>query len=198
MNATILMIALLAWQQPQDVKDVMNEGVAQFKAGRYQEAAATFQRAVDADPGNVNAHLYLATAYMQLYVPGLESPENLAWANRAEEQFSGVLAKRANDAIALGSLTTLDYNMKRFDEASEWNRRLLAAQPNDKEAHYWAGVIVWSKFYPALMDARAADEMKPEDPGPLRSANRRVELTNRFGPTVEEGIGHLRRAIEID
>ncbi len=191
------LLALLAFQSP-DARQTLNEGVAEFQAGHYEQAATLFERAVDLDPANANAQLYLATAYMQLYVPGVESPENLVWADRAETQFKRVLALRANDAIALASLTTLDFRRKRFDEAIEWNRRLLAIAPNDKDAHYWMGVTVWSKFYPALMAARVADEMNPEDPGPLRSVKRRAELMNRFGPMIEEAITHLRRAIEID
>ena len=40
------------------------------------DAAEAFQHAVDLDPGNVSANLYLAVAYLQQYVPCAKSPDN--------------------------------------------------------------------------------------------------------------------------
>ena len=40
--------------------------------------------------------------------------------------------------------------------------------------------------------------MRPEDPGPLKDKKARAELKEQFGPVVEEGIGNLRKALEVD
>jgi hypothetical protein len=119
-----------------------------------------------------------------------------------------VLELDPNNTTALASLTSLSYNQARIapfaetldklEHAREWNGRLLAIAPQDKEAHYWAGVIVWSEFYPALMAARVSANMRPEDPGPLPPAAARLELLSKYGQMVDDGMKHLRQAIEVD
>ena len=59
--------ALLA----QDGRGWLNQGVSEFKSGDYPQAVADFQKAVDSDPSNTTFRLYLATAWMQQYVPGV-------------------------------------------------------------------------------------------------------------------------------
>ena len=64
--------ALLA----QDGRGWLNQGVSEFKSGDYPQAVADFQKAVDSDPSNTTFRLYLATAWMQQYVPGVDTPDN--------------------------------------------------------------------------------------------------------------------------
>ena len=40
------------------------KGVQESKAAQYQDAVQSFQKAVDLDPNNMTARLYLATAFM--------------------------------------------------------------------------------------------------------------------------------------
>ena len=204
----ILSILLLQPQQPQDVKDVMNEGVAEFKAGHYQEAIQRFEQAVMLQPDNVNTRLYLGTAYQQLYVPGAQSPENLEAARRAESEFKRILDLDPNNTTALSSLTALAFKSaasltyeeraRRIDEAIAWNDRVVMMDPTSKSALYWAGVLRWSNFYPAYMTARRDDGLVPEALGPIRNSNVRVALMNEFGPSVEKAISRLREAVKID
>jgi len=73
-------------------RDNLNAGVNAFKAGQYTAAADAFKTAIDLDPDLPVARLYLATAYMQQYVPGSDTPENKRFADSALEQFDKVLA----------------------------------------------------------------------------------------------------------
>ena len=59
-------------------RDQLNKGVQSYKDARYEEAIEHFKNAVQLDPSLMNAKLYLATAYMQQYIPGADSPENNA------------------------------------------------------------------------------------------------------------------------
>ena len=56
-------------------RDQLNKGVQAFTAAQYPEAVERFKTAVELDPGFSAARLYLATAYMQQYIPGADSPE---------------------------------------------------------------------------------------------------------------------------
>src|SRR6266566_2218184 len=85
-------------------RDELNKGVASFKNAKYLDAVEHFKTAVDLDPSNPNARLYLATAYMSQYIPGAESPENLQMAQRAHEEFQQVLTLDPENDVAMASI----------------------------------------------------------------------------------------------
>jgi tetratricopeptide (TPR) repeat protein len=189
-------------------RDLLNRGVQAYKSAKYTDAIENFKQAIQLDPNNPNARLYLATAYMTQWIPGAESPENKQLADSAKSQFMQVLSKDPKDKIALASLASLSYNqaqslppeekVKKFDEAREWNLKLIEADPKNKEAYYSLGVIAWAKWYPALGKARAELGMKPEDPGPIKDKKVKEELKAKYSGVIEEGIQNLQKALEVD
>jgi tetratricopeptide (TPR) repeat protein len=190
-------------------RDHLNKGVAEFKGAKYGQAVEHFKQAVQLDPEFQTARLYLATAYMSQFIPGAESPENLQNAKAANDHFLKVLEQEPNNNVAIRSLAYLHYNqaqgmpkledkLKKLDEARTWYAKLVEVDPKDKEGHYSLGVIAWAKWYPALMTARAKLGMKPEDPGPLKDKKLREELKAQWMPTIEDGIAHLQKALEVD
>jgi hypothetical protein len=191
----------------QDSREVMNRGIAAFRAGQYREAVDSFQQAVSMNPNAVNPHLYLGTAYMSQWVPGAASPDNAALARSAETEFRRVLELDPINQTAVASLASLSYNsassltgeekMRKYDEAMDWYKRLATVSPTNKEAFYSMGVIAWAKWYPALMTARAALNMKPADRGPLLSPQK-DELKAHYSALLEEGIENLNHALLLD
>lgn len=190
-------------------RDELNQGVAAFKGAKYSNAVEHFKTSVDLDPENLNGRLYLATAYMQQYIPGADSPENNQMAKAAKEEFQKVLDKSPNDKLALASLASLAYQQaqgvpeleqkfKRLNEAKEWYAKLVLADPANKEAFYSLGVIDWAETYPIRTSARSKLGMKPEDPGPIKDKKVKEELRARNLPMIEDGIKNLQKAIEID
>jgi len=208
MRRCVVLFALISTALvAQDAREVINQGVAAFKNSNYQQAIGFFQQAVSLDPNNVNAHLYLGTAYMSQWIPGAAAPENAAKAHSAEIEFRRVLELDANNTTALVSMASLAYHeagplmgeekIRKLDEAMDWYKRLAAIDPTNKEAPYSMGVIAWAKWYPALMTARASVGMKPEDPGPLPEPVR-GELKVKYSSLIEEGIANLDRALALD
>jgi tetratricopeptide (TPR) repeat protein len=189
-------------------RDDINKGIAAFRNAKYGDAVELFKQAAALDPENPNARLYLATSYMSQWIPGAESPENLAFASMAKDEFLKVLQKDDKNTTALASLASLAYNqasslppdkkIEKFDEAAAWYKKLIDADPKNKEAYYSLGVIAWAKWYPALMTARAALRMKPEDPGPVKDKKVKDELKAKYSAMVDEGIGNLQKALELD
>lgn len=194
-------------------RDNLNKGVAAFKGAKYSDATSFFKEAIRLDPDNPNAKLYLATAYMVQWIPGADSPENNEFAKNAREQFTEVYKKDPKDKTAIASLASLAFNegkaiqaddktralrIARFDEAKDWYTKLLEVDDKDKTAYYSLGVIVWEKWYPVLMNARAKMSMKPEDVGPLKDKKIREQLRAEYGPLVNDGITKLEKALEVD
>ncbi len=173
-------------------------GVDAFKAGRYEEATRDFQSAVDAEPAWRTARIYLATALSYQVVPNLETPENLAIANRALDQFNQLLASEPQDLVSLRQIASIQRNIKRFDEAVATERRIIAIDPNDAEAHYTIGVIEFNDAYLFAVQTLGDDSLQDDGVGNARmSAAICSALIAHNMPLVNEGIAELTRAVEI-
>lgn len=180
-------------------RDNLNKGVSAFKNARYADAVEFFKTAIELQPDYTTARLYLATAYMNQYIPGAESPENLQMAKAAYEEFMRVLEQDPKNTIAVSYIASLYFNQKKFDEAAEWHRKLIALDPaGSKESYYTLGVIAWTKSFQKRMEARAKLGMKPEDPGPLKDKKVRDGLRAELLPMIEDGIQSLSKALELD
>jgi tetratricopeptide (TPR) repeat protein len=66
-------------------------GVSAYKQAKYEEAIAHFRQAVLLDATFASAHLHLASAYAQQYIPGVDTPENNQMGQQAIVQFEQVL-----------------------------------------------------------------------------------------------------------
>jgi TonB family protein len=196
--ALMLLAAALAAQDPVDLRGWINRGVQEFRAARYPQAVAAFERAVAIDPSNVAAQLYLGTAYMQQFIPGAESPENMRAAEAAQAHFLRVLDLDRSNKVALASIASLYLNQKKWDDAQQWYEKLTVADPDNADAYYSMGFIAWTRWYPAYGKARAGLGMRPEDPGPIKDAGVRADLTARYGPVLESGLRALEKALEIN
>lgn len=196
-------------------RDNLNKGVNSFKSGQYTAAADAFKTAIDLDPDLPSARLYLATAYMTQYVPGSEAPDNLRNRDSALKEFQTALNSNLdakNKLLAMQSLANLHYQMKDYAQAEEWNKKVIAADPKNKEAYYTLGVIAWSEFVPAWREARAAQGLRPEEPGPLKDAKPapkgkkgaaaepdiKAELKAKYWQKLTDGIEYEKKALEID
>jgi len=187
-----------ALQAQTTARENLNQGVAAFRDGNYSEAVNRFKAAVALDPHSQNALLYLGTAYVQQYIPGAETEENRGYATAAIETFRTVLQTDPINKLATMSIASLYYNLKDFRSAEEWNQKVLAIDPSNKEAYYTLGVIAWSEFIGADREARQREQMKPEDPAPLKDPVERGSLKAKYWQSLTEGIENENRALAID
>ncbi len=186
-------------------RNELNKGVRAFQGADYQSAVDHFSAALELDPDLIDAKAYQAYAFMNQYIPGGESPENKKMAQQAIDGFEEVLDRNPESMLAVSSMASLFFNMKEFDKAEEWHRKRIALalkmeppDPKAAESYYTIGVINWTRSYEPRMQARADLSMNPEDPGPIKDAEKRQELAENIGPKVEEGIQALNKALEIN
>jgi tetratricopeptide (TPR) repeat protein len=162
-------------------REELNRGVESYKAARYAEAIDHFQKASNIAPCLTMARSYLATAQAQNVVPGLDTPDNLKTADASVENFKLVLAQNQHDINSLKQVAAVYFSTKRFDDAREWQKKVLVEDPNDYEAAYTIGVIDWTQAHTHALAA-------------LTVAGLSISRQNRA--LIEEGLQYLTRAIE--
>src|ERR1700733_13356172 len=142
--ATIALVASATGCKRLEARDQLNKGVQAYKQAKYEEAIGHFQRAVNLDPTYPMTRLYLATAYAQQVVPGLDTPENEKTAQMAINGFQQVLQGHPDDGTSLKQVAALKYDLKKFGEARDWQLKVMQADPKDAEAAYTIGVVDWT------------------------------------------------------
>src|SRR5579884_4067758 len=176
-------------------RDQLNKGVASYKNARYEQAIEHFKNAVDLDPELKNAKIYLAAAYVAQYIPGVDSPENLQNANNAIAQYKAVLDKDPNNVNAVKSLAGLYFQMKKFDDAKQYNQKAIQLDANDPEAYYSIGVIDWTEAYQPRMEERAKLGLKPDEP--IKDKKVCEALQQKNSDIVKDGIDVLNKALSL-
>ncbi len=179
-------------------RDQLNKGVQAYKNGRFEEAIEHFKNSVALDPDLGVARLYLATAYFGQYVPGVDTPENNHSAEQAIDQYQKVLESqpsKTNSITALKGIASLYFNMKKFDQAKQYQRKVLEQDPTDPEAYYSIGVIDWTQTYAPNQAMRTSMSLKPDEP--IKDQKACEELRSKNDATVKEGIDMLTQAIKL-
>jgi tetratricopeptide (TPR) repeat protein len=189
-------------------RDLLNKGVAAFKAGQYDAAVEDFKQAKERDPDLMNARLYLATAYASQYIPGAPSPQNLRLGEQAVQEFKEVLEKDPKNLSAIDGIGSIVFQMagtpfdpKKFEESKLYHQKHIEIKPDDPEPHYWIGVIDWTLAFRENAELRSAynkehinKQIKDDDalPAPVRA-----EYVDKAGKLVDEGIAEVQKAVQL-
>ena len=177
-------------------RDQLNKGVDAYKSARYEEAIGHFQKATELDPSLPMAKSYLATALAQNVVPGLNTEENMKTAQQAISIFQEVLAKDPSDINSLKQVAGIYFSVKKFDDAKEWQKKVLAVDAKDPEAAYTVGVIDWTLVHENKLKALAAAGVNDYGEGNAKAPKKVMEdLKNVNGPLVDEGLQYLNQAM---
>jgi tetratricopeptide (TPR) repeat protein len=177
-------------------RDQLNKGVQAYKSANYEQAIDHFQNAVGLDSDLKVAKLYLATAYAQQYVPGVDTPENLRMAQQAIEEYQRVLEKDPASVSSLQGIGYLYMQMKKWDQAREYYRKTLDLDPNDPANYYSLGFIAWSQAYENAALLKAKNGMKVDDP--FKKGDQKIceELRAQNAPIIEDGMKMLQTAMD--
>jgi len=184
-------------------RDQLNKGVKAYKDNHYEQAIDHFQNAIRLDPALINARMYLATAYVSQYIPGVDSPDNLRTAQQAIEEYQKVIDANPSRDQKVNSAKGIAYlylNQKKWDEAKKYYRMASELDPNDAEPYYSIGVIDWSACYQPRMEKRAVLGLKPDEHLSAKNKDQKKlceELKVQNGPAIQEGIDSLDKAIKL-
>jgi tetratricopeptide (TPR) repeat protein len=176
-------------------RDQLNKGVQSFKNQKYEEAIEHFKNAIAYDPTLLNARLYLATAYAQQYIPGADTPENIAMANLAIDEYKKVLVDDPKNMGSIKGIAYLLLQMKKFDDAKDYYKKAISMDPNDPEMYYSVAVIDWTQTYQPRMEIRAKLGLAPT--ASLTDKKACAEVKEKNADKAEEGIKMLDQALKL-
>ncbi len=178
-------------------RDQLNKGVQAYRGANYEEAIEHFKNAVSLDNDLKVAKMYLATAYAQQYVPGVETPDNLRNAQQAIEAYKNVLEADPKNVTSLKGIAFLYMQQKKFDEARDYYKKAIDADPNDPETYYSVGVIDWSQAYKDAGDVKSKEGLHTEDELKGKGSQKICDqLQAKDGQNVDEGMKMLQTAID--
>jgi tetratricopeptide (TPR) repeat protein len=130
-------------------------------------------------------------------VSGLETPENLKIAQKAIELFQQVLDKEPHNVNTMKQIASVEYTIKKLDEAKAWQKKVLAEDPKDPEAAYTIGVIDWTEAYQnALAELKSAGLNDDGEGNTNAPANVMNAIKAQNGTLVEEALVYLNQAVE--
>jgi tetratricopeptide (TPR) repeat protein len=179
-------------------RDQLVKGIQSFKAGQYEQAIDHFQNSVALDPNDPTTRLYLATAYSYQVVPNLDTPENLALAQKAMNGFNEVLAKNPNDIDALRQIASIQRNIKQYDQARATEQKIISLDPSDAEANYTIGVIDWTQAYKNAVKILGEQGLQDDGNGNVKM-NKATCAAMKAANTdlVNDAMQYLERAVQI-
>jgi tetratricopeptide (TPR) repeat protein len=195
--ATIALVASATGCKRLEARDQLNKGVQAYKQAKYEEAIGHFQKAVSLDPTYPMTRLYLATAYANEVVPQLDTPENEKTAQMAIDGFKEVLSEHPDDITSMKQIAALNFDLNKFDQARDWQMKVLQANPRDAEAAYTIGVIDWTLAYKnAVTDLKGAN-MQDDGEGNVKMPKAMCkQLQQQNGDLVDEGTKYLQQAVD--
>jgi len=187
-------------------RDQLNKGVEAYKSTHYEEAINHFQQAIADDPSLPAAKEYLATTYMYMVVPNLVDPkenkDNLDNAQHAIDGFSKALEQKPDDINALKGIATVYFDIDKFGEAKEYQKKVLAVDTNDAIADYTIGVIDWTEAYKNAREmlASAGMQINDVDAAPVPKIDKKLcpKLAEVNTPLVDEGLSYLKNAVTVN
>lgn len=196
--ATVSLLVVMTGCRKLEARDQLNKGVQAYKATKYEQAIDHFQKAVALDPTYPMTRIYLATAYAQQVVPDLKTPENIKTANLAIDSFNDVLKKNPNDINSLKGIAGIYFEIDKYDEAKQEQKKVLEVDPKDAEAAYTVGVIDWRLAYSNAVKALASVGMQDKGDGnPKMPKKVCATLVQENGPLVQEGLDYLQKAVSL-
>ena len=108
-------------------KNELNETARSYKEGKFEEAEQHAKRALQLDPNNKTAPIFIARVIHQQYKPGVDQPDNIQKARDAIEAYKQVLARDPNNEEAYKAISVLYAAIKDEDKLRDW----ISARAND-------------------------------------------------------------------
>lgn len=110
-------------------KNELNEAARAYRESHFEEAEQRSRRALELDPDNKTAPLFIARTIHAQYRPGVTSPENIAKANEAIQAYKRILERDPQNEEAYKAIAFLYERLKDEDQLRQW---IMARATNEQ------------------------------------------------------------------
>lgn len=126
-------------------KNQLNEAARAYREGHFDEAEQHSRRAVELDPDNKTAPMFVARTIHAQYRPGVQSPENIKKAQEAIEAYQKILANNPKDDEAYKAIAYLYGATKEDAKLRQWIATRAASESTEPEKRAEAYIVLASK-----------------------------------------------------
>lgn len=177
-------------------REEIDHGVDAYKAARYEEAISHFEKATNLAPCLTIARAYLATAQAQNVVPGLGTRDNLKLAEQSLANFHIVLEQNPHDVNRLKQVAGIYFSIKKFEDARDWQKKVLVEDPHDYEASYTIGVIDWTLAHQNVLKALMSVGLNDDGEGNTQAPPQVLaSIKQQNTDLVTEALQYLEQAL---
>src|SRR5215467_3395279 len=126
-------------------KNQLNEAARAYREGKFEEAEQHSRQAASLDPDNKTAPMFIARTIHAQYRPGVQTPENIAKAQKAIEAYQQILAKNPKDEEAYKAIAYLYGAIKEDDKLRQWISARASSDATEPDKRAEAYVVLASK-----------------------------------------------------
>jgi hypothetical protein len=126
-------------------KNQLNEAARAYREGRFEEAEQHSREAAALDPDNKTAPMFIARTIHAQYRPGVQTPENIAKAQKAIDAYQVILQNNPKDEEAYKAVAYLYGAIKAEDKLRDWISARAANESTEPEKRAEAYIVLASK-----------------------------------------------------
>jgi tetratricopeptide (TPR) repeat protein len=190
-----VVVCASAFSQPlatSRVQAELDQGIAQYKTGKYKDATVHLRKALRLDSGSFQASLYLAKTLTEQFEAGLKTSKNLALATEAQQQFKELLNRQPRNVEALKGFAKLKQQTGDTEGARQYYAEAIAADSKDAEAHTALGTLDYVRTIGQMNSSAASNYPPSAIDHPLCKVLRAESL-----PALDAAIDELKKAVDL-
>src|SRR4030095_631054 len=186
-------------------KNQLNEAARTYREGRFEEAEQHSRQAAELDPDNKTAPMVIARTIHAQYRPGVQTPENIAKAQKAIEAYQKILDKNPKDEEAYKAIAYLYGATKEDDKLRQWITARASSDATEPEKRAEAYIVLASKDWDCSFKIPELPSNKVTTVDP---ANNKATVSYKkpkdqkdFDTAqmcVKQGLGEAENAIKFD
>ncbi|HKY27983.1 MAG TPA: hypothetical protein VJM12_08555 [Pyrinomonadaceae bacterium] len=184
-------------------KNELNEAARTYREGRYTEAEQHSRRALELDPNNKTAPLFIARTVHAQYRRGVAAPENIQKAHEAIDAYNKILQTDPTNEEAYKAIAFLYENIKEDEKLRQWitTRANDGRVENEKRAE--AYVVLASKDWNCSFQITdlPANKITTATPGKVSVTYKKPANQKDFDTAqacVKRGLEEVENALKFD